>query len=149
MAPAPAVHRETVALVVEAVLAVGLLSRRPALIALMGLRRLAARLLTAAGDEGGQPVDMAVLRGTVVALAALLLLRATPIGLLLARGEELGIARQEGLRVARAERGLLARLRRLDRLLVLAVVFLVLARYSLAYLEILAKREGKLTSRHQ
>jgi ABC-2 type transport system permease protein len=34
-------------------------------------------------------------------------------------------------------------------LLVLAVVFLVLARYSLAYLEILAKREGKLTSRHQ
>jgi ABC-2 type transport system permease protein len=34
-------------------------------------------------------------------------------------------------------------------LLVLAVGFLVLARYSLAYLEILAKREGKLTSRHQ
>jgi len=34
-------------------------------------------------------------------------------------------------------------------LLVLAVVFLVLARYALAYLEVLAKREGKLTSRHQ
>src|SRR3990170_1441683 len=34
-------------------------------------------------------------------------------------------------------------------LLVLAVVFLVLARYALAYLEMLAKREGKLTSRHQ
>lgn len=34
-------------------------------------------------------------------------------------------------------------------LLVLAVVFLVLARYALAYLELLAKREGKLTSRHQ
>ncbi len=31
----------------------------------------------------------------------------------------------------------------------LAVLFLVLARYCLAYLEKLAKREGKLTSRHQ
>jgi ABC-2 type transport system permease protein len=34
-------------------------------------------------------------------------------------------------------------------LCVLAVGFLVLARYALAYLEVLAKREGKLTSRHQ
>jgi ABC-2 type transport system permease protein len=34
-------------------------------------------------------------------------------------------------------------------LLGLAVVFLILARYALAYLESLAKREGKLTSRHQ
>lgn len=34
-------------------------------------------------------------------------------------------------------------------LLLLAVVFLILARYALAYLETLAKREGKLTSRHQ
>ncbi len=34
-------------------------------------------------------------------------------------------------------------------LVVLAVVFLVLARYCLAYLERLAKREGRLTSRHQ
>jgi ABC-2 type transport system permease protein len=34
-------------------------------------------------------------------------------------------------------------------LLVLALLFLILARYSLAYLETLAKREGKLTSRHQ
>ena len=34
-------------------------------------------------------------------------------------------------------------------LLGLAVLFLVLARYSLRYLEKLAKREGKLTSRHQ
>ncbi len=34
-------------------------------------------------------------------------------------------------------------------LLVMAIVFLILARYSLAYLEMLAKREGKLTSRHQ
>lgn len=31
----------------------------------------------------------------------------------------------------------------------LAVLFLILARYALAYLEMLAKREGKLTSRHQ
>ncbi len=37
----------------------------------------------------------------------------------------------------------------LELLLVLAAVFLVLARYCLAYLETLAKREGKLTSRHQ
>ncbi len=37
----------------------------------------------------------------------------------------------------------------LEVLLVLAVVFLVLARFALAYLETLAKREGKLTSRHQ
>lgn len=37
----------------------------------------------------------------------------------------------------------------LELLLVLAVVFLVLARFCLAYLETLAKREGKLTSRHQ
>jgi hypothetical protein len=37
----------------------------------------------------------------------------------------------------------------LEILVVLAVVFLVLARYALAYLETLAKREGKLTSRHQ
>ena len=37
----------------------------------------------------------------------------------------------------------------LEILLVLAVVFLILARYTLAYLETLAKREGKLTSRHQ
>ncbi len=37
----------------------------------------------------------------------------------------------------------------LGLLLVLAVVFLFLARFSLAYLETLAKREGKLTSRHQ
>ncbi len=34
-------------------------------------------------------------------------------------------------------------------LLVMAVLFLILARYALAYLERLAKREGKLTSRHQ
>ena len=34
-------------------------------------------------------------------------------------------------------------------LVFMAVLFLVLARYSLAYLETLAKREGKLTSRHQ
>jgi ABC-2 type transport system permease protein len=34
-------------------------------------------------------------------------------------------------------------------LLFMAVLFLILARYSLAYLETLAKREGKLTSRHQ
>jgi hypothetical protein len=126
MTPATAVHRKTVALVVEAVLAIGLLSRRPTRIALMGLRLLAARLLAAAGDEGGQPVDMAVV-GAVVALAALLLLRAAPIGLL-ARGEELGIARQEGLRVARAERGLLARLRRLGRFFVVAVVELFVMR---------------------
>lgn len=37
----------------------------------------------------------------------------------------------------------------LEILLVLAVVFLVLARFTLSYLEMLAKREGKLTSRHQ
>jgi ABC-2 type transport system permease protein len=37
----------------------------------------------------------------------------------------------------------------LEILLVLAVAFLILARYTLAYLETLAKREGKLTSRHQ
>ncbi len=37
----------------------------------------------------------------------------------------------------------------LEILLALAVVFLILARYTLAYLEMLAKREGKLTSRHQ
>ncbi len=37
----------------------------------------------------------------------------------------------------------------LELLLVLAVVFLILARYALAHLETLAKREGKLTSRHQ
>ena len=37
----------------------------------------------------------------------------------------------------------------LEILLVMAVVFLIIARYSLAYLEMLAKREGKLTSRHQ
>ncbi len=40
-------------------------------------------------------------------------------------------------------------LEELEILLVLAVVFLVLARFALAYLETLAKREGKLTSRHQ
>ena len=34
-------------------------------------------------------------------------------------------------------------------LVFMAVLFLILARYSLAYLETLAKREGKLTSRHQ
>ncbi len=32
---------------------------------------------------------------------------------------------------------------------VLAIVFLILARYTLAYLEKLARREGRLTSRHQ
>ncbi len=37
----------------------------------------------------------------------------------------------------------------LELLVLLAVVFLILARYCLAYLETLAKREGKLTSRHQ
>ncbi len=37
----------------------------------------------------------------------------------------------------------------LEILLVLAVLFLILARYALAHLETLAKREGKLTSRHQ
>jgi len=37
----------------------------------------------------------------------------------------------------------------LGLLAILAVVFLILARYALAYLEMLAKREGKLTSRHQ
>ena len=34
-------------------------------------------------------------------------------------------------------------------LVVLAIVFLILARYTLAYLEMLARREGRLTSRHQ
>ncbi|HLB68643.1 MAG TPA: ABC transporter permease [Thermoplasmata archaeon] len=34
-------------------------------------------------------------------------------------------------------------------LIVLAVAFLFLARYALAYLEMLARREGRLTSRHQ
>src|SRR5207245_11733344 len=37
----------------------------------------------------------------------------------------------------------------LEILVVMAVFFLILARYCLAYLETLAKREGKLTSRHQ
>ncbi len=37
----------------------------------------------------------------------------------------------------------------LELLVVLAAGFLILARYALAYLETLAKREGKLTSRHQ
>ena len=37
----------------------------------------------------------------------------------------------------------------LELLVVLAVGFLILAKYALAYLETLAKREGKLTSRHQ
>ncbi len=37
----------------------------------------------------------------------------------------------------------------LEILVGMAVLFLILARYSLAYLETLAKREGKLTSRHQ
>lgn len=37
----------------------------------------------------------------------------------------------------------------LELLLVLAVLFLILARFALAHLETLAKREGKLTSRHQ
>src|SRR2546428_11015013 len=37
----------------------------------------------------------------------------------------------------------------LEVLLILAAVFLVLARYTLAYLETLARREGRLTSRHQ
>jgi ABC-2 type transport system permease protein len=37
----------------------------------------------------------------------------------------------------------------LEILLVLAVVFVILARFTLSYLEMLAKREGKLTSRHQ
>jgi len=37
----------------------------------------------------------------------------------------------------------------LELLILMCVVFLILARYCLAYLETLAKREGKLTSRHQ
>ena len=37
----------------------------------------------------------------------------------------------------------------LELLLVLALAFLILARFALAHLETLAKREGKLTSRHQ
>jgi len=37
----------------------------------------------------------------------------------------------------------------LEILIGMAVLFLILARYCLAYLETLAKREGKLTSRHQ
>jgi ABC-2 type transport system permease protein len=44
---------------------------------------------------------------------------------------------------------LLAPATELGLLLVLAVVFLILARFALAHLETLAKREGKLTSRHQ
>ncbi len=34
-------------------------------------------------------------------------------------------------------------------LILLAISFLVLARFALAYLEKLARREGRLTSRHQ
>ncbi len=44
---------------------------------------------------------------------------------------------------------LLGPLTELELLLVLAIVFLILARFALAHLETLAKREGKLTSRHQ
>ncbi len=44
---------------------------------------------------------------------------------------------------------LLGPFQELELLLVLAVAFLILARFALAHLETLAKREGKLTSRHQ
>src|SRR5512140_1886740 len=99
-APAP-MHREAVAL---RALALALEAVR---LARIGRRALVGRLLRrlAAGDEGGQPVDIAFV-AALVALAALLL--RTAAILLLARRVELGVRRQIGLRIAGAERRLLA-----------------------------------------
>ena len=84
MAAAPAVQRETVGLVVVAVLA------------LVGTRmRL---VLLSAGDEGRQPVDVAFVRRVAVRLARL-------VGLaLLVLREGLCVARDIGLRLAGAVR---------------------------------------------
>ena len=82
MAATTAMQRETVGLVVVAVLA--------------GLVRLLLRLLSA-GDEGRQPVDVAVGGGAA-------LLRARQVRLvLLGLRKRLGVARDIGLRLARAE----------------------------------------------
>ena len=73
-APAP-VHRETIALIVVAVLAVSLRTRIDRHALLGRLLRLWLRL-AAAGDEGGQAVDIDVIAAAtataMVALAALL-----------------------------------------------------------------------------
>ena len=82
MPPAPAVQRETVGLVVVAVLS------------LLGtLLRLMGRLLSA-GDEGRQPVDVPFGGGVALLRTRLVLLLR----------ERLGIARNVRLRLARAVR---------------------------------------------
>src|SRR5262249_2842483 len=113
-----AVHREAVALIALALALVAVL----AMLSLVARSALVLRLrLLAARDERRQPVDISLV-AAVMALAALML-RTAAILLLLARREELGVAREIGLRIARAERGLLAAaLRRRHRALVVALV---------------------------
>src|SRR5262249_39237669 len=108
-------------------IAVALIALALALVAVLPvLSRVAGRPLVvllglAAGDEGGQPVDIAL----VAALVALAALFRTAAILLFARREELGIARARRLRIAGAEGRLLAAAlhrRRCARALVVAVV---------------------------
>jgi len=129
------VQRKPVALLlgIEAVLAVLAVALR--------CRTLRSRGSATAGDEGRQPFHIAV----VVAAARLMLLRlmllrlvllrlmllrlvllTSAIGLLLSRREELGIARQVGLRVTGAERHLVVRFLRAADIIV-AVVAEVIA----------------------
>ena len=88
MSPPPAVQRETVGLVVVAIL-----------VRLLALVRLILLRLLPAGDEGRQSLDIAIL-AAALRLMLLMLRLAAAVGLLLPRGEELRIPRQVGLRVA-------------------------------------------------
>jgi hypothetical protein len=118
MATAPAMQREAVALAVVAVLPVALMPRLPWL-PLLGLMRLSA------GNEGWQPVDVATAFGGHCALLRAGLMRLVLL-VLLALRERLGVTRQVGLRLARAE-GLFAPQSRL-RAVVVAVLEGVVAR---------------------
>src|SRR5690242_13800860 len=127
-APAP-MHREAVAL-----RALALALAFVAVLSVLSRIALSALLLRlATGDEGRQATDVVVVATMMTLAAALLpatlLLRPAAVlllALLIARREELGIARQIRLRIAGAERRLLAAalaaLHRRARALVLAVV---------------------------
>jgi hypothetical protein len=106
----------------------------------VALGRALLRRSPTAGDEGRQPLDIAVLVAAalrlmllrLVLLRVVLLRMAAAIGLLLSRGEELSIARQVGLRVTGAERHLIVWLGRPGDILV-AVIAAVIAHVGSAF----------------
>jgi hypothetical protein len=130
---APPMQRETVALSLEAVLT----------ITLVCLRRCDLRRRRAAGDEGRQALDVAVVvfRRSVLRMTPA---KALLFAELLARLEELRITRQIGLRIPGTEGWLLARARQTGRLVIALLVHVVTHIVPAVYSAFAAEERGRL-----